>query len=148
VPQQRDDVRRREEHGRTALHAAAARGDLSEVCGLIASGADLGAADTDGFTPLHLAAGQFHVDVAAALLEAGADVNRQNRFGNSPLSIAVFNSRGRGEMIGLLRSCGADPFAANTSGQTPIGLSRLIANYDVAQFFADVRPESPQDTLF
>lgn len=127
-----------EEHGRTALHAAAGRGDLPEVCKLIASGADPEAADADGFTPLHLAAGQFHVSVAAALLEAGADVNRRNRFGNGPLFVAVFNSRGRGEMIKLLRSSGADPHAANASGQTPVGLARLIANYDVAQFFADL----------
>jgi uncharacterized protein len=127
-----------EERGRTALHAAAGRGDLSEVSRSIASGADPGAADADGFTPLHLAAGQFHVDVAAALLKAGADVNRRNRFGNGPLFVAVFNSRGRGEMIKLLRSSGADPLAANASGQTPVGLARLIANYDVAQFFADL----------
>jgi ankyrin repeat protein len=128
-------------HGRTALHAAAANGNLPEVRRLIASGADPGAVDADGFTPLHLAAGQFHVDVAAALLEAGADVNQRNRFGNGPLFVAVFNSRGRGEMIELLRLSGADPYAVNTSGQTPVGLSRLIANYDVAQFFADVPPE-------
>jgi hypothetical protein len=27
---------------------------------------------------------------------------------------------------------------ANNSGQTPIGLAKLIANYDVARFFADI----------
>lgn len=81
---------------------------------------------------------EFHVDVAAALLEAGADVNRGNRFGNGPLFVAVFNSRGRGEMIELLRSHGANPHATNATGQTPAGLSRLIANYDVSQFFADL----------
>jgi ankyrin repeat protein len=105
---------------------------------LIASGADPGARDADGFTPLHLAAQQFRVDVAAALLEAGADVNQRNRFGNGALFTAVFNSRGRGEMIKLLRLHGADPHTANASGQTPLGLSRLIANYDVCQFFADL----------
>jgi uncharacterized protein len=131
----------RDRQGRTPLHAAALRGDLSEVRKLIASGADPGAGDADGFTPLHLAAQELHVDAAAALLEAGADVNRRNRFGNGPLFVAVFNSRGRGEMIELLRSRGADPHAANSRGQTPVGLSRLIANYDVSQFFADLGPD-------
>ncbi|WP_263972339.1 hypothetical protein [Spongiactinospora rosea] len=41
-------------------------------------------------------------------------------------------------MIELLRRWGADPFKANSSGQTPLGLARLIANYDVARFFADL----------
>lgn len=55
-----------------------------------------------------------------------------------PLWVAVFNSKGRGELIGLLRAHGADPLHANASGQGPVGLARLIANYDVAQYFADV----------
>ena len=61
-----------------------------------------------------------------------------NVFGNSALFIAVFNSLGRGDMIALLRERGADPRLANNSGQTPVGLARLIANYDVARFFADL----------
>jgi uncharacterized protein len=123
-----------------ALHAAVMRGDLSGVRRLIALGADPNARDANGFTPLHLAAQEFHVDVAEALLEAGADANRQNRFGNGPLFVAVFNSNGRGRMIELLRSHGADPFAANSSGQTPVGLARLIANYNVSRFFGDLEP--------
>ena len=131
----------RDKQGRTPLHYASLYGDLTEVRKLIASGADPGAWDADGFTPLHFAAQQFHVDVAAVLLEAGADVNRQNRYGNGPLFVAAFNSRGRGEMISLLRSHDADPYAANASGQTPVGVARLIANYDTAQFFSDLDPD-------
>lgn len=61
-----------------------------------------------------------------------------NSYGNTPLFTAVFNSRGHGELIKLLRHHGADPSRPNSTGQTPIGLARLIANYDVAQFFADL----------
>lgn len=50
----------------------------------------------------------------------------------------MFNSKGRGELIKLLRSHGADPLHSNASGQTPVRLARLIANYDVAQFFEDI----------
>ncbi|MGW3447333.1 ankyrin repeat domain-containing protein [Streptomyces sp. NPDC001076] len=130
------DVRDRQ--GRTPLHAAALRGDLTEVERLIGVGADPSAADSNGFTPLHLAAQEGHAGAAEALLNAGAEVDRRNRFGNTALFVAVFNSRGRGDVISLLRERGADPMAENASGQTPLGLARLIANFDVAQYFADL----------
>jgi ankyrin repeat protein len=60
-----------------------------------------------------------------------------NEHGNSALFVATFNSRGRGELIGLLRERGADPDQLNRHGQTPRGLANLIGNYDVARFFAD-----------
>ncbi len=50
----------------------------------------------------------------------------------------MFNSKGRGEMIELLREWGADPFLANNFGKTPLELSRMIANFDTAQFFGDL----------
>ncbi|WP_370146348.1 ankyrin repeat domain-containing protein [Streptacidiphilus sp. EB129] len=127
--------------GRTPLHVAALNGDLAEVRSLLAAGADADLGDRSGFTPLHFAAQEYRSDVALALINAGADVNHVNVFGNTPLFVAVFNSRGRGDVIQLLRSCGANPLCENRSGQTPFGLARLIANYDVIQYFADL--ESP-----
>jgi hypothetical protein len=41
----------------------------------------------------------------------------------------VFNSRGLGELIRLLRRHGADPRQPNNTGQTPVGTARLIGNY-------------------
>jgi ankyrin repeat protein len=105
---------------------------------LLASHADPNSPDRDGFTPLHFAAQEYQIEAARLLLDAGADVNSINKYGNSPLFVAVFNSNGRGELISLLRSHGADPFLVNRSGQTPLGLARLIANYDVAQYFEDL----------
>jgi ankyrin repeat protein len=65
-------------------------------------------------------------------------VDQLNAFGNTPLFVAVFSSRGDGGLIRLLRERGANPLIPNQSGQTPVGLARLIGNYDVAQFFADL----------
>jgi ankyrin repeat protein len=96
------------------------------------------ARDRDGFTPLHLAAQENAVEAARTLLDHGAEVDSVNKYGNTPLFVSVFNSRGRGEMINLLRERGADTEKMNDSGQTPVGLARLIANYDVARFFTDV----------
>ncbi len=122
---------------RTPLHYAALEDDADAVETLLKCGADPNAADVQGFTPLHLAAQAYATASARLLLDAGADVNAQNLWGNGPLFVAVFNSQGRGEMISLLRDKGADARLANRSGQTPLGLARLIDNYDIAQFFED-----------
>ena len=124
--------------GRTACHYSALAGDVDLLRDQIDQGIPFDAPDKQGFRPLHLAAQQEQVAAATLLLDAGAEVDPQNAFGNTPLWVAVFNSRGDGELIRLLRERGADPLAANNSGQTPVGLARLIANYPVADFFADL----------
>ena len=123
--------------GRTPLHYAALADDTAAIRMLLSEGADPDATDRLGFTALHLAAQQGAISAAGALFAAGARVDAVNSYGNTPLFTAVFNSRGRGELIKLLRHHGADPWNPNNTWQTPIGLARLIANYDVAQFFAD-----------
>lgn len=127
--------------GRTPLHHAAFANDVDQVEELLRSGSDPNVSDRKGFTPLHLAAQEGAVEAARALLDGGATVDSVNIYGNTPLSTATFNSRGRGDLIELFRSRGADPWHINKSGQTPVGLARLIANYDVAQFFADLDTE-------
>ncbi|RCG29797.1 ankyrin repeat domain-containing protein [Sphaerisporangium album] len=124
--------------GRSELHYAALKGDAGRVSELIAAGLDPNLVDGDGFVPLHMAAQEGHVDAARALLDNDAEVDAENRHGNTPLSVAVFNSRGRGDLMALLRERGADPCRENNYGQTPLGLAKLIANYDVAQYFADL----------
>ncbi|HEY4913726.1 MAG TPA: ankyrin repeat domain-containing protein [Candidatus Dormibacteraeota bacterium] len=79
----------------------------------LAAGADPNLGDRQGFTPLHLAAQQWSVDVAKRLLDHGAEVDAENVFGSTPLFVAVFNSKGRGDLISLPRERGADPLKAN-----------------------------------
>jgi ankyrin repeat protein len=124
--------------GRSDLHYCALSGTADEALALLDAGQDPNLQDRDGFAPLHLAAQQGNLAVATVLLEHGAFVDAVNKFGNTPLSVAVFNSKGSGELIGLLRLAGADPLHRNASGQSPVGLARLIANYDVARFFEDI----------
>lgn len=125
-------------YARTPLHYAGLEDDANRVVLLLAQGADVDAQDRQGFTPLHLACQQDATDAARALLDGGASVDIPNVFGNTPLMIAVANSPGRGDLIPLLRERGADPYTENNNGQTAVGLARLIANYDVAQYFSDL----------
>ena len=124
--------------GRSALHYAALNGGMDQVNALLDEGFDPGLADRQGMTPLHFAAQEYAVDAARILLDAGAAVDVQDRAGRSPLYLASFNSKGRGELIGLLRDHGADPRLANSSGKSPLDVARLIGNYDVRQFYADI----------
>ncbi|XP_047101093.1 uncharacterized protein LOC124719939 [Schistocerca piceifrons] len=59
--------------GWTALHWAAARGDVEAARLLVGAGAAVDARDDYGWTPLHHAALNGRAEVAAALLVAGAD---------------------------------------------------------------------------
>jgi ankyrin repeat protein len=124
--------------GRSPLHYAAMQDDVDRAKVLIEQGEDVNLGDRLGFTPLHFAAQEGAARVAEILLRKGAAVDATNAYGNTPLFVAVFNSRGRGDLIELLRANGADPQHMNDAGQTPVGLARLMANYDVARFFADL----------
>jgi ankyrin repeat protein len=131
----------RDEFGRQHLHYYALENDLPKVRDLLIKGVNPNVADNDGFTPLHFAAQQWAVEAADLLLQHGAYVDATNCHGNTPLWTAVFNSKGRGEMIALLRRYGADPYHANNYDHTPVSAARSIANYDVAQYFADLPPD-------
>ena len=128
--------------GRTPLHYAAADGDAGRVSHLLDSGSDPCISDDDGWTPLHFAAQSGSPPVISLLLDAGATVDSRDVHGNTPLLKAVFNSRGKGEAINLLRSRGADPFLQNKHGVSPVKLARTIANYDVSRFFNDLPGEA------
>ena len=124
--------------GRSQLHYAALEDDVKTARTLLVEGEDVDRRDRRGFTPLHFAAQARSVDVARLLLDSGAEVDPTNEHGNTPLWTAVFNSRGAGEVIVLLRGRGADPFARNKAGNTPYDLAMLIDNYDIGQFFKDL----------
>lgn len=125
-------------YGRTPLHYAAADCNADLVRSLIEGGSDPNVHDDNGWTPLHYSAQAVSIPVTEQLLSAGARVDARDNNGNTPLSGAVFNSRGDGLLIQLLRRADADCLAQNNYGVSPASLARSIANYDVAQFFADV----------
>jgi ankyrin repeat protein len=102
---------------------------------LVALGANVNHRDGNLERPLHVAARGFRPQIARFLIENGADVDVVDRHGNSSLHRAVFDSKGRGEVIELLIAHHANPHLQNHSGVSPKTLAETIANYDVAKFF-------------
>lgn len=127
-----------DEAGRSELHYLARDGNIAEMAAIINSGANVNLRDDDGRTPLHAAAQEQQGAAVKLLLDSGAECDPADNDGNTPLMNAVFNYTDAGDCIQLLRSSGANPHHQNSYGQTPLGLARLIANTDVAKFFADI----------
>ena len=84
---------------------------------LVERGADLSASDDYGETPLHSRAGHWQGRVEV-LIELGADMNHDAGGRGSPLhrAAAVGNLR----TAGALLNSGADAYATNNGGQTPL----------------------------
>ncbi|MGE0814197.1 MAG: ankyrin repeat domain-containing protein [Vicinamibacterales bacterium] len=100
-----------------ALVLAAMQRDAAAARALLATGADVNAADGDGTTALHWAAYHGDVDLARALLAAGAKVNAASRIGGmTALHMAARN--GHAAIVALLLEAGADAREANGNGTT------------------------------
>ena len=128
------DPNAKDDDGRTPLMHAVVGDQIEFVDLLIQSGADVNSQDNDGCSALHFAAQEFRIATAKLLLGHGAHVNACDRHGNTPLWRAVFNSRGRGDIISLLLLYGADRRIKNESGKTPVDLANTIGNYNIKQF--------------
>ncbi|MFF3468006.1 ankyrin repeat domain-containing protein [Streptomyces sp. NPDC002619] len=122
----------RDKMGRTAVHHAAAHGDVAGLRELLAGGEDPDAVDTAGWTPLHFAAQAQDPLAAEMLLPAGALVDVGDQHGGTALWRAVFSFRGEGATLRVLLEAGADLDRENSHGVSPRGLAGKIANYDVA----------------
>jgi ankyrin repeat protein len=132
--EQGEDVDALDREGRTALFYATSEGEPTIAAELIRHGANVNAQDKRLQTALHFAASAFQPEIAELLLKSGASVDAPDVNGNTPLSNAVFDSRGRDQMIKLLLSFGANKTLKNKHGVSPEDLAKSIGNYDVSKF--------------
>lgn len=132
-----DDMNGRDRGGRTPLANAVIDGRADMVDLLLAAGADVNASDAKGYTPLHFAALNHVVTIVRALIAAHAAVGARDAWGNTPLSTAVFESRGRADVVHALLEARADQHLKNDSGVSPKELTETVANYDVLSMLGD-----------
>jgi uncharacterized protein len=131
------DLNTRDSDGRTLLMEAVIYRNYELMRVLISKEADVDSSDRRGWAALHFAAQNYDAIATSALIVAGADVNSQDAFQNSVLSTAVLNSKGQGDVIGLLISSGADKKVKNLSGISAEDLAKTISNYDLLPFLED-----------
>ena len=107
----------------TALHRAAAAGDIDGLEAALAGGADPNARDERGRTALMLAADKGYTLLLPPLLEAGADTDIRAADGATALFMAVV--QGHGEAAGLLLDAGADIAVEGPKSQTAMDVAKL-----------------------
>jgi ankyrin repeat protein len=138
-------VSSRDEAENTPLHFAAREGHADIVELLLASGADVNAANYEHETPLHWVVLRNRHDVADLLLRHGAETEARENYGRSPL-LLVARETGNLEMARRLLDAGADVNARDESGSTPLELSTWRGFRDVVDLFLDRGAEVPTDS--
>lgn len=107
----------------SALHFAAAKGNVKECNALLDSGADVSARAKYGYTPLHEAARRGRAEACILLLDRGADVNAQNVWNSKPPNAAVCSHHAR--VCRILLERGVD-VGIRSHGTTPMELSEDV----------------------
>jgi len=132
------DVKERDSHGDTALHAAAGNGDLAFARLLLGKGADVDAKNLDGVTPLMTAAVEGDPSMVKLFLEKGASVNESSgELGTTPLASAVLG--GSQQCVALLIKAGADPSAVIESGFNLIDFAVLSRSLEMVKYVLSLK---------
>ena len=105
----------------TAVHVAAAYGQIDCLTTLIEHGADVNAWAGDWGTPLHRAVLNGHTKCVTALLRHGADASSRSRIGDTSLHKAA--RRGHVDCFEKLVQSGADTTLKNYANKTAIDVA-------------------------
>ena len=119
--------------GMTALHYAAANGDINVVKILIENGADIKAQDTVlSRSVIHFAAESGNIDCIKYLTEKGADLLDRDTFGATPLHYAARNNKL--EVVKFLVDKKVDYTAKDARGWTAMHYASDGGSIDVVRY--------------
>ncbi|WP_165441783.1 ankyrin repeat domain-containing protein [Rubinisphaera italica] len=130
-----DDVNIRNDDGENLLHVAIAYANTDVAVELIQRGIDVNAQDRKGSTPLHVACAYQNAMVAQQILDHCGDIVIVDEHGNTPLWTAVFNARGKFDVVDVLLAKGAAKTAhqKNKYGRSPIDFAKQIGDTDLVK---------------
>ncbi|KAM9841080.1 ankycorbin [Aulostomus maculatus] len=114
--------------GKSALHAAAARGQTECLSVLLAHGVDLSVTDAAGCNPLHLAAKNNHVECCRKLIQSKCPIDIVDGSGKTALHHAAVS--GKIQTVQLLCELKSPVNLKDAEGLTPLLLS---AKHDYAE---------------
>ena len=100
----------------TTLHGAASLGNISQLQGLLVTGADINATEADGMTPLMSAACNGQTEAVKILADKGADLELQDKNGYTALELAAYY--GQSTIVTILMNKGAHIFSHQHTHQT------------------------------
>lgn len=127
------ETRRRYRSNEEALFHAASEGDLELIQELLNAGTDVNVMSRGNTTPLTWAIEDLQYDAVVFLVERGANVNLADTLGISSLHHAIDTtydavySAGQNldlRIVEFLLRSGANPFAMDNRGQTPLDWAR------------------------
>jgi len=119
--------------GQSLLHEAISynKNDIAEI--LIRNNINLNIQDNNGQTALHYAAMHMNVDIAKLILQNGGTINVSDNYGNEPLWTAVFNARGKYDLVRLYIEFGADSYYKNKAKRSPIDFAMQIKDMELVK---------------
>jgi ankyrin repeat protein len=135
IAEKPDCVTEQDDIGRTALHVAAANGDMKIVEALLAKGADASILDKFGCSPFLDAVLWNQVETAKLLLNCDIDVNVQCDSGVTPLIAAVL--KGRQDIGELVLNLGANPDVIDRCGRTALSIAAEEGHEDLVEMLVN-----------
>jgi uncharacterized protein len=123
---QKIDINITNEYGQNLLHEAVVYNQLELMEELIIIGVEIDHRDNNGQTPLHYSGLHLKAQATSLLCEKSANVNIWDNYGNGPLWTAVFNARGRYDVVEIMVAFGADIHHKNNAGRSPLDFALQI----------------------
>lgn len=119
------------EYGQNLLQESISYDNFFTMSYLIENGIDINHQDSDGKTPLHYCASLNNYSIAKKILEKKGDISICDNFGNNPLWVAVFNARGKYDLVKLFLQYGANINNKNKSNKSPLDFAIQISDEEL-----------------